>query len=133
MFEKASRLKVRFETPVGLIQTEDLWDIPLLPPKGRGNNGVNLDDIAKGLNKELREDNVESFVLQKNEPDEELVVKFEVVKRIIQVRLEDQKAAEKAAENKRKKEQILAIIAKKQDEELEGKSLEELRAALDSL
>ena len=29
MFTKASRLKLRFQSPAGLLSSEDLWDLPL--------------------------------------------------------------------------------------------------------
>ena len=50
MFEKATRLKLRFETVRGYVTTEDLWDIPLSAV-----NGFCLDTIAKNLNKKLKE------------------------------------------------------------------------------
>lgn len=55
-FEIASRLKLRFETAVGMISTEDLWTLPLT-----SNSKVSLDSLAVSLNKELK-GSEESFV-----------------------------------------------------------------------
>jgi hypothetical protein len=51
LFEKASRLKLRFSSPAGLLTVEDLWDLPLSAQA----KVANLDDIAKGLNKTLEQ------------------------------------------------------------------------------
>ena len=127
MFEKASRMKLRFDTPRGRLTVEDLWVIPLV------DGDANLDDIAKELNRQLKTDNEESFVVKKEEPNEELTVKFELVKHIIKVRLVEQEAAENAALARQKKQQILALIADKENEKLKESSVEDLKALLESL
>ena len=86
MFEKASRMKLRFNTQRGVLSVEDLWDLPL----------IQLDNIAIALNKKLQESKTES-------------------------------------EKKAKRQKILDLMAKKQDAELEGKSLEELAKELEAL
>ena len=60
MFERASKLKLRFNTEKGMVTTEDLWDLPLLQ-----RNAVDLDSLAKNLNKAVKESGEESFVLKK--------------------------------------------------------------------
>jgi hypothetical protein len=130
MFEKATKMKLRFDSPLGRLTTEDLWDLPLLAPK---KGAANLDDLAKGFARELRDNNVESFVLKRESPSEEVQLKFEIVKHIIKVRLAEQEAAENIVKARRKKDQILAIIAEKETEDLKGKGVDELRALLDEL
>lgn len=129
MFEKASRLKVRFETPKGLVSAEDLWDIPLTAKNG----GASLDNIARDLNRKLKETETESFVVKTPKADEVLQLKFDIVKHVIDVRLADAEKAATARAAKEKKDKILSLIAKKQDEKLEGTPLEELQKLADSL
>lgn len=128
MFEKASRLKLRFTTSKGDITVEDLWDLKLT-----SRNGFDLDSVAKNLNTAVKESGEESFVLKRNTKNAILDLKFEIVKHIIKVKMDEAEVAEKSAENKSKKETILGIIANKQNEELQGKSVEELTKMASSL
>jgi hypothetical protein len=128
MFEKASRLKLRFESPNGNLSVEDLWDLPL-----SSDRRANLDDIAKGLYNQMKEDNIQSFVKVVSKADETLQLKFELVKHVIEVRLTEKEASELTKTNKERKQQILALIAQKKNEQLSGKSLEELESLANSL
>ncbi len=130
MFKKATQLKIRFQTPRGFITVEDLWDLPLLPQKP---GGLNLDDVAKGLHRELQQDDGQSFVLEVSKPNEALQLKFELVKCVISEKLEMQKAARLAGVARERKQQILAILADKETEALKGKSYDDLKALLESL
>lgn len=127
-FEKATRNKVRFETNRGNITVEDLWDLPLT-----SKTGFSLDDIAKSFNRKLKESDEESFVTKSSSANELLKLKFELVKYVISVKLEENATAKINLENKEKKNKILSIIAQKQDEKLMGSSLEELQAMVNSL
>lgn len=130
LFEKATREKIRFNTPQGLLHIEDVWELPL---SSRSKNKANLNDIAKMLHKELKDDDEMDFVTRRVKPNEGLVMRFEIVKHIIDVRLAEKDAAENLAKAKEKKAQIMSIMAEKETESLKGKSFEELKALLDSL
>lgn len=124
MFEKITRKKVRFESPRGLLSIEDVWDLPLR--KGM----LTLDDMAKSLSKELR-DNEESFVSDKK--DEKIIImklKFKAIKHIIGVKLKEEEACKKKVENKKKYDTIVDVIAEKEVEGLKKQSDKELRKSL---
>jgi len=123
MFQKASQLKLRFTTPRGNLTTEDLWDLPLLALNG----GPCLDDLAKALNRELKASEEESFVKPKTSSNTALGLKLEIVKRVIEVKLEEIAVRELVAERKLKKERLLGLIAEKEDDKLKKTSLAELR------
>lgn len=129
IFEQATREMVRFDTPVGQCTTEDLWTLPLTSKTGR----ANLDEIAVGLHGKLQTIATMSFVTERKTDDNMNQLKFDVVKHIIDVRLEENKQATLMAANKEKKQQILSIITQKQNEQLAGSSLEELTALANSL
>lgn len=130
MFQLATRKKIRFESPQGNLTIEDLWEIPLTTNQ----KGIaNVDDIAKSLFKQLKDNNNESFVIKNKPVDNTLQLKFDLIKHIIDVRLADAEIAATAKANKDKKQQLLAIIATKENEQLLGSSLEELRKMAESL
>jgi hypothetical protein len=127
-FEKASRLKLRFTTDKGGVSVEDLWDIPLT-----SQIGLSLDNIAKSLNKQVKENQEESFVIKKSSANDRLELMFEIVKHVIKKKLEDIEKAENKAANSAKKQKILEILEEKEDSSLKKKSKTELKKMLDEL
>jgi len=123
MFEKAGRLKLRFDTPAGMCSVEDLWDLPLTASR---NSRANLDDIAKGLSKEVKNSEEESFVSRKTTANEVSSLKFELVKHIISIRLAENEAKANAVAEREKKSRIRELIAKKKDAALESMDIAEL-------
>ena len=121
-FEVAARSKMRFPFR-GLISVEDLWDLSV----------ANLDLIFKGLNSELKQVKEESLLNVKTKADEELDTKIEIVKYIVSVKLQEENSKLKAKAQKEQKQRILEILSSKQDESLQNKTEDELRAMLDDL
>lgn len=122
MFEVATRTKMRFPFK-GMISVEDLWDLSV----------QNLDKVFKALNSQRKESQEESLLNVKSSEDEVLDTQIAIVKYIVGVKLEEQAARVKAAENKEKKQKIMALMAKKDDEAMENMSKEELQKLLDEL
>lgn len=122
MFEVATRTKMRFPFK-GMISVEDLWDLSV----------QNLDKVFKTINSQRKEAEEESLLNVKSSEDEVLDTQIEIVKYIVGVKLEEQAARVKAAENKEKKQKIMALMAKKDDEAMENMSKEELQKLLDEL
>jgi hypothetical protein len=130
MFEAATRLKLRFDTPKGQVTAEDLWDLPLTSTAGR----ANLDDIAKGLYREVKNSaETVSFVTPVAGQDTTLGIKFDLVKHVIGVLVAERDAATEAKKKRETKQRIAEIMEAKKDEGLRGKSLEELEALYRSL
>jgi hypothetical protein len=129
MFEKAARVKLRFDSPAGQLSVEDLWDLPLTSATKR----ANLDDLAVHLDKELKETNTTSFVKKTTKGNEITKLKFDIVLRVIEVRQAENEAQEQKRINGERKHRLLELIAEKQDESLKGKSIDELQALVNSL
>lgn len=120
MYKEALQKKLRFKTNKGMITTEDLFDLSL----------QNLNTLAIMLDKKISEAPKKSFIeeLSAEENDDEL--RFSIVKDVINIKLKARKDnIDKAQINARNK-RIAELIAKKEDEALENKSIEELRAMI---
>ena len=86
MFEKATRLKLRFPFR-GQIGVEDLWDF-----------GVRqLDEIYKALNGQLKAQEGESLLDEKSDANEVLELQIDIVKHIVAVKLAEAKERENEA------------------------------------
>lgn len=129
IYAKAARIKLRFATIVGSLSVEDLWDLPLQSDKGK----ANLDDIAKALRQTVKASAEESFVTPTNKVDERAQLAFDIVLDMINTKIAERDAATQLKAKAETRQKILAIIAKKQDEAIEGKSVEELTKMLESL
>jgi len=123
MFEKASKLKLRYKLSNGVVSTEDLWDFPL----------ENLNQLAKSLNRELKQDEEESFIETKSSKSELIELRFEIVKHVIKVKLEEKQELQDSIAKQQRKKQLLEILESKQSEELRSMSKEDLLKELDSL
>jgi hypothetical protein len=134
IFEQACRLKLRFHTDQkGLISSEDLWDLPLTSQRG-----ISLDGLAIGLHKAMRDvSDIPSFVDKPATTNSsflnETQLKLDIVKHVIGVKIAERDAAASAAANREKKQQILELIARKENDALAGQSLEDLRKLANSL
>ncbi|MDF4164707.1 hypothetical protein P3446_13200 [Escherichia coli] len=122
MFDKVTRLKLRFESNKGLLSVEQVWDLSLTA----------LNEMAKGLSRQVKaaETDEEDFIGTKSNVDSELQLRFDVVKHIIGVKLKERDDIKDAAERKANNQVILELIQRKKQQELEGKSIEELEALL---
>ena len=119
MFEQATRLKLRFDIK-GQSTVEDLWDLSL----------ANLDIVAKDLYNKLQTSKEKSFISKERTKDYTTDLKLDIVKRIIKVKLAEAKNSRQAVEDKAHNQKILGIIAKQEDEELNGLSAKELKKML---
>lgn len=130
LFEEATKLKLRFQSKVGWLTTEDLWDLPLKTTK---TEKADLQEVALAVYQDLKVVDKQDFIGDSNTEDPVLSLKMDVVKHIIEFKKKENAAARDLAERRRKKEKILSIMAEKQDEKLKSASLEELQAQLDGL
>lgn len=129
IFEQASRQKIRFNTWNGNLNTEDLWDLPLTSTAGK----VNLDSIARDVNRAVKEQEEESFVTSPAKKNRTVLLAFEVVKAIIKVRLEENAAIATAVAKAKQKQVLVDALAAAQSNALGAKTPEEIQALIDAL
>lgn len=122
LFKNATRGKYRFSFK-GSITVEDLWD---LSPQ-------NLDTIYKSLTKELKQEQEESLLSEKTKADTVLDEKISIIRYIVSVKLKEAEDKKNEKALKDQKQKILSIIADKEDSELKGKSIDELKNMLNGL
>lgn len=122
MFEVAIRNKYRFPFK-GQVSVEDLWDMAV----------GELDSVFKSLNAQVKQAKEESLLAVRSAEDTVLDTKIEIVKYIVGIKLEETAKMKQARERREQKQKIMAIMADKQEQELHGKSVDELQAMLDSL
>jgi hypothetical protein len=124
MFELATRKKFRFPYK-GSITVEDLWDLDL----------VELDAVYKNLNKML--ENYTDKTLLGNDNDSGVVKmlkqKINIVTYIFNTKEKEIADHAVALEKAKKKAKLLDILAKKQDENLEDLSEDEIKAMIEDL
>jgi len=124
LFIDASRKKYRFETRRGSLMVEDLWDLTL----------QDLDDVAKGLNREIKEAQGEqSFVKPATEASSEAKAKFDIALHVIKTKLAEAEEARSAVEKRARKQKLMELIEAKKDAALSAKSLEELQAEVNAM
>lgn len=122
LFEAASRNKFRFSYK-GSITTEDLWDLSLTA----------LDSIYKDLNRKTKQNQEESLLEAKSKDNELLDMQIEIIKHIVAVKKQEATDKLLAKEHREKKQKIMEILAKRDDEALEKTSDEDLRKMLEEL
>ncbi len=119
LFKLATKKKYRF-TYKGVLTVEDLWDLSL----------QELDSIYKNLRTKQKAAEGESLLETVSKENKELNNKIEIIKIIVADKKAAAEKAEKALVQKQQNQRILEIMADKKDEELKGKSLEELSQML---
>ena len=129
MFEIAARKKFRFSSTRGELTTEQLLDAPL-----RSKDGFDLNAIAKAANAALKEVSEESFVETTKSPaTAALELKLEIVKYVIQSKLDEEAAAKDRAARKIEKDKLVEILASKKNEALLGLSEKEIQRRIAEL
>ena len=128
--QRALVVKWRFETKRGALSLEEVYALPL-----KGNNGVNLDEVAKAIYAQIpKDDTVISFV---DDVKTARATIAEAQLEIVKDRISQLQSAARAHQEEVARAQEVALyrslLAKKQQEALENLSADELRARLDAL
>lgn len=132
IFENASRMKYRYDTSVGKITTEDLWDLPL---RSRGGK-PSLDGVAMSLAKYISESKEVTSFVDDSAPNSSLLYaknRLEVVKAVISYKKDAEEKAAKKEENTLMKERLLQALDKKGQDAIDNMSEEEIQKKLKEL
>lgn len=122
MFEKAARMKLRFDFR-GSVSVEDLWDMPVR----------DLDGIFKVLNVKSKTQQEESLLDTRNREDVIVALKIDIVKHIVKVKLQERDEYKESTERRARKGKLMAILEEKQDAALHEFSPEQLQKLIKEL
>lgn len=128
IFEEASRKAFRFTSAAGLLTVEQLWTLPLT-----AKSTVDLDHVARSANEQLKAAQEESFVKPQVIGNTELATKLEIVKYIIAVRQEENKAKTDAVAKAEQKRRLLEVLHEKKQGELQNLTVEEIEKQIAAL
>lgn len=117
LFEKASRLKLRFNTSKGSITTEQLWDLSL----------EDLDLMYVQLEKLVPNASLTGLIKKRsNKQAKELELKIELIAHVFNTRQQEVTESQERVAVIERNKKIDDLIAKKKDQSLENLSIEEL-------
>jgi hypothetical protein len=133
LFIEATRQALRWPSPSGNLSIEDLWDLSLTSKKP---GATTLDSIGMDLQRQLKEAGEATSLVRPTEQTATaklLQIKFDIVKFIIDTKVTERDAENEKAKKAEQKQKLLSILDRKENQELEGKSADELRAMINSL
>lgn len=128
IFERASRLRLRFDSQKGQLTVEDLWDLPLSSEKG-----ASLDKVAQTIYTNLNGVQSISFVGESTEANTLDRLRMDIVLHVIDTKKAENAAARKATDNRIEAQRILEQMAKLQDKALDNMTMDQLQARLNEL
>ncbi len=129
IYKKAAKKKLRFSTNRGSLPVEQLFD---LPKEEIRQLVIKAREDARKSSGEINDSEL-SFLdspAKAKATDDEL--RFEILKDIYLTKKTAEEKAQKKAETKANNKKLLEIIARKQDEALEKKSIKDLEKMLES-
>ncbi len=130
IFERASRRKLLFTSSRGTLTVDQLWDLKLRDTSRSGGAGgkLDLEAVSTLALEEQAKFGANSLVpsatsdVKRDDAD----LRVAVLKRVIEVKLEEAAKAEKRVENASRRAKILEALEAKDNEALTQKSREEL-------
>lgn len=128
LFIKAARQGWRYPSVKGLVNTEQLWQLPLQDKK----SNFDLDSVAKAVNAEVKQQEEESFVTPAK-TDDTIRQKLELVRYVISTKIAERDAETNAKARADERRRILEILDKKANAALEAAPEDELRKRLAAL
>lgn len=125
MYKQAVMLKLRFETPKGLLTVEQLFDLSMT------DLSTTIKKVNALIKKEQATDDELSFLEGVDTTETQNSLRFRILKDVYLTKKDARDAAALDFEKKQRNQRIAEIIAKKKDEALENKSIEELEKMLE--
>lgn len=122
MYKQASVLKLRFSTNVGMVSSEQLWEL----------SQTQLSNAIKAVKKELKKDDDDdlAFLSSTKVTDTVNQLRFDILKDVYLTKQKALEDARGAAETKAHNQKILSLIAEKKEDSLKNLSVKDLEKLL---
>lgn len=124
IYKKALQDNLRFETPKGILTTEQLFSL------GMEDLDIACRKAAAVVKKEQTVDDSLAFLEGKDNSDSLAVLRFEILKDVYLTKKEERERVILDEDKKKQRALIASIIAKKRNEKLESMTIEELESLL---
>ena len=125
IFAQASKQKLRFNSPRGLLTVEDLWNLPLQAP-----NKLDLESLVNALDTEIGDTPKRSRITKKKTVNATLTLQLDIVEYIIEYKLQLQEEASIALGTKARKELLLQALVNKEADDLKNLSTADIKKQL---
>ena len=129
IYKKASKKKLRFSTNRGSLPVEQLFD---LPKEEIRQLVIKAREEAKKSSGEVNDSELSFLDSPAKTKATDAELRFEILKDIYLTKKSAEEKAQKRAEVKANNKKILELIARKQDQALEKKSIKDLEKLLES-
>lgn len=130
IYKYAAQNRLRFPSSRGSLTVEQLFDLPL-----RSTDGLDLDNIARRVNSDLKSVSEDSFVddSPSSPLKDKLTISLDIVKDVIRTKLDENKAMREKQQRAVERKKLLDAIGAKKDAALTAASLDELEKKLAEL
>ena len=122
MYKQAALLKLRFDTQVGVLSTERLFDLSM--------NQIN--ELGIELESKIKSSESLGFSTVQN-VDETDLLKYKILEDVYNTKRTAQENIDKQRQIKEREQVLLKLIKEKEDENLRDKSIDELQEELKKL
>jgi hypothetical protein len=131
MFERASRMGLRFDSPKGELTVEQLWTLPL---SSEIQGKLSLDLLGQNVMQKLATSTAATFLESAPNPERSRdELRLDILKHIRDVKQAESKAARDQANKRAERERLLEILEQKKLGQLSELSVEDLESRIAAL
>lgn len=123
LFEKASRLRVRFDSAKGQVSVEDLWSLPL----------AQLDQIAQALDTKINSGAKKSYITKATTVSELDQFRLDLLVYIINTRLAEHEEKQLERQKAERKAFLLDLLADREKEKDQAMTTDDIMKELQAL
>lgn len=129
IFEQAAKTKLRFNTPIGMLSVEQVFDLHL----DNSRHNLDLDRLAQLMDAELQASSTKSFVKKTTDRNKVAHLRMDIVLHIIAVKVELKEKAERQATVAAERARLTDALVKAKDAALGAMSEADILKALAAL